>query len=604
MSSRGASPPSWTGPACSLIEMEASAYSARQRRAANLVWTACGDYDFQPPFLALRADGSPDRYMNLVIGLTRKWLGEEMPRRLFSVWEGDARQEELDQLAWMALENAVYEKELPLRPALEGLRRDHAADFFAGEYQLSRQEWMDKNQLVYALQSARWRRVLGQRSPILAPWEKGLSAALACPGTLSPEELEESIRAAFSKYLDFHGEKREKKGLRLHFSDRWAPILTKLLPTEMVRTDELTLSRSGTPGDNGMVRVSNALRSRLRSSEKEGRDRDYVEQCFGRSLVSPAELARMEQRCCTGDHLGCHLWLTRGEPVPGQEPSPQAERLFAQAAQQAQANRAAFSRDNALYQNALRRLTEHIRNCMLVHTQPQSRVSRAGVLDGTRVWRAPVLGDGRVFLRPEEDPRPGFSVDLMLDASASRLHVQESIAIQGYLLAKSLSLCGIPVRVVSFCSLRGYTVLRVLKDLGDKGGEREIFNYFAAGWNRDGLAFRVMGELMARDRGRGKHLLLVLTDASPDDSHKILPSGSIPLAREYDGQAGIDDTAAQVRALRQKGVRVAAIFMGESASVPAARTIYGRDLARIRRMDQLAQAAGALIQEQIRQLED
>ena len=91
--------------------MEASAYSARQRRAANLVWTACGDYDFQPPFLALRADGSPDRYMNLVIGLTRKWLGEEMPRRLFSAWEGDARQEELDQL------RAALEEIYPTRPA-------------------------------------------------------------------------------------------------------------------------------------------------------------------------------------------------------------------------------------------------------------------------------------------------------------------------------------------------------------------------------------------------------------------------------------------------------------------------------------------------------
>ena len=47
---------------------------------------------------------------------------------------------------------------------------------------------------------------------------------------------------------------------------------------------------------------------------------------------------------------------------------------------------------------------------------------------------------------------------------------------------------------------------------------------------------------------------------------------------------------------------VAAIFMGEQDSVPAADRIYGKDLARIRRMDQLAQAAGRLIQDQIREL--
>ena len=45
---------------------------------------------------------------------------------------------------------------------------------------------------------------------------------------------------------------------------------------------------------------------------------------------------------------------------------------------------------------------------------------------------------------------------------------------------------------------------------------------------------------------------------------------------------------------------VAAVFMGENASVPDARTIYGHDLVRIQRMNQLAAAAGKLIQEEIR----
>ena len=57
-------------------------------------------------------------------------------------------------------------------------------------------------------------------------------------------------------------------------------------------------------------------------------------------------------------------------------------------------------------------------------------------------------------------------------------------------------------------------------------------------------------------------------------------------------------------ALRRGGTRVAAVFMGESANVPNANAIYGRDLARIRRMDQLAAAAGRLIQDEIRELAD
>ena len=227
--------------------------------------------------------------------------------------------------------------------------------------------------------------------------------------------------------------------------------------------------------------------------------------------------------------------------------------------------------------------------------------ARQGHLDGTRVWREPILRDDRVFLRSDEDPRPVFTVDLMLDGSASRLHCQEILAAQGVILAKSLAACGIPVRVLSFCSLRGYTVLRILKDYGDKNAERNIFSYFAAGWNRDGLALRGAGQLLKQSPAK-RHLLILLTDASPDDSHKIPPTGKIPLSREYDGQAGVDDTAEEVRALRREGVRVAAVFMGESSSMPAARAIYGQSLARIQRMDQLAAAAGKLIQNEIREL--
>ena len=164
--------------------METSSYSAQQRRAINLVWTASGDYRFEPQFLALKPNGEPDFYMNCIIGLVHKWFGDEMPARLFSAWVGDARQSVFDELTWLALENAAYEKELPVRPVLAELRRGHAEEFFASEYQLSRQEWMEKNQLVYSLQSARWKTVLSQKPPLLAPWEKGLSAALACPGTL------------------------------------------------------------------------------------------------------------------------------------------------------------------------------------------------------------------------------------------------------------------------------------------------------------------------------------------------------------------------------------------------------------------------------------
>ena len=256
-------------------------YSEQQRRAVNLVWTAAADYRFEPRFLALRTDGAPDFYMNCVIGYVHKWFGDDMPARLFASWAGDVRQAMLDDLAWLALENAAYERELPQRPALEELRAAHAAEFFSMEYQLSRQEWMNKNQLVYTLQSARWKGVLGERPPALNPWEKKLARALACPGTLSADELERAIRDAFRTYLQFDGTVHKKTPLRLHFDERWAPLLTKLLPTEIVRTDDLAIGRSAHAGQGGMVEAANALRARLRSNEREETDRDYIASCCG-----------------------------------------------------------------------------------------------------------------------------------------------------------------------------------------------------------------------------------------------------------------------------------------------------------------------------------
>ena len=64
--------------------MKISAYSACQRRAINQVWTVCGDYSFEPQFLAMRSDGQPDLYMNCIIGLVHKWFGDDMPKKLFA----------------------------------------------------------------------------------------------------------------------------------------------------------------------------------------------------------------------------------------------------------------------------------------------------------------------------------------------------------------------------------------------------------------------------------------------------------------------------------------------------------------------------------------
>ena len=242
--------------------------------------------------------------------------------------------------------------------------------------------------------------------------------------------------------------------------------------------------------------------------------------------------------------------------------------------------------------------------CTLLRAEDEGGTGRAGRLRPELAWRAGALGDERVFSRRSPQEPGELSVDLLLDASSSRLHCQEVISAQGVILAQSLEQCGIPVRVSCFSSLRGYTVLRVLKSFADKN-RQNIFRYFASGWNRDGLALRAAGDLIRYTPGPApRHLMILLTDASPNDSRRIPPTAENPLGCAYEDAAGVADTAAQVRTLQRQGVRVSAVFMGEDSSAGAAAQIYGKNMARIRGMDQLARAAGRLIQNEIRELGD
>lgn len=107
-----------------------------------------------------------------------------------------------------------------------------------------------------------------------------------------------------------------------------------------------------------------------------------------------------------GDHLGCHLWFSAGVPSPEQAPTPEAKHLAEQAELQADRNRAYYAKNRELHRSVVLRLTEQIRNCILVHQQPNARVARSGNLNAGRIWRAPLLNDDRVFLCAEEENQP------------------------------------------------------------------------------------------------------------------------------------------------------------------------------------------------------
>ena len=122
----------------------------------------------------------------------------------------------------------------------------------------------------------------------------------------------------------------------------------------------------------------------------------------------------------------------------------------------------------------------------------------------------------------------------------------------------------------------------------------------AAGNNRDGLALRGAGHLMAQSE-QEKKLLLVLTDGSPQDD-QIAAEGAFYKNREYTDQIAVEDTTEQVQQLKRRNIQVVGIFMGTERGLQTAHRIFSRDFVRIQNIQQFAEVVGKILQEKIREM--
>ena len=191
-------------------------------------------------------------------------------------------------------------------------------------------------------------------------------------------------------------------------------------------------------------------------------------------------------------------------------------------------------------------------------------------------------------------------MDILLDASTSQKGRLETVSGQAYCIAAALTRCGIPCRVMGFCSMTGYTILRIYRDYRETAANDRVFDYVANGCNRDGLAIR-LAHSMINESPCEHRMLIILSDVKPQDVVRIVQDDSGDYV-SYEKEVGIRDTAFEVRRARADGIAVICVFTGDDEDVPAAKTVYGREFARIRSMDQLADTVGLLIQNQIKNI--
>lgn len=567
-----------------------------EKRAKNMVWAAAENYELEPLFLAFSPDGTADMYLNMIIGLSHKWYDWQKLEAFFQMLGG--KHEELyEGLLWIGLENALYQKEYKKRSALRELRREYAT---ACVKRYHRQKTYSR---IDQLRNGHCREILG-----LDPWLKEDALLLRefdFTADMTTGEILNQTREIFERYFSYRPTPVKKKSENL-FMQKIAGVVHPLgqISATYVRVkscEDVNFKQSVTSKPK---EYRKHFLFQLSAGEDPERALAYVKACFGESILDSGEQAAVEKRLCTGNHKNCHLWFTRGRGMkhPAEDGRERRDILeFRKGCKrQWEKNREHFEKNRDLYRNSIRRLSEQLRMTLETEWDPDLSPATHGAICPGRVWQTLYQDNPRIFERREEIESPGFSVDILMDASSSRKNSQEFIAAQGYVLEKSLGRCGIPVQLYSYCSIRGVTIMHVFRTYGETEQDRAIFGYTAAGNNRDGLALRGAGYLMEKSP-KEKKLLLVLTDASPQDDQN-LGEGVFYKNKEYTNDGAAEDTAAEVRAIQRKGITVVGIVMGSDYSIAEARKIFGRDFVKIRNINEFADTVGRILLEKIREL--
>ena len=570
--------------------MTAEISDLQKKRAYNQIWNAAADYAFQPDFRFYTPEGNADVYWNTVIGLARRHYDYSQLKKLFQGLEQEEEAGEYENLLWLGLENALVTKEKKTRPALTEMQKRYAREFlerFGGNQ-------TEDDRFFEFLALAHYRRILGQQQRT-SRYDMTLLDELEFSPELDTEELVREMKRLLEKWFQIRADERRR--------EHHLPNFPFFPHSEKRKRGEGKLRRFGTglaehphPDGGGDELPQDWIERKSGLTEKELRA--FMAEKYGPSVLREGQMAELERKLCTGNHENCHLHITKGGTaemhIRNAFEALQKQHEEAQIAH----NREVFHRNEAHNRAAIAKLTEKIQNSVLLYLQPYTVRADSGGLEAGRVWRAVHLNDSHVFRKTENLNAGDVSVDILLDASTSQKGRLESISGQAFCIAEALTRCRIPCRVMSFCSMTGYTVLRIYRDYGEEGRNDRVFEYVSNGCNRDGLAIRTVHHLM--DESACEHrLLIVLSDVKPQDIvrfHEHPEEEYVP----YEQENGVRDTAFEVRRARADGIAVICVFTGDDDDLPSAKTVYGRDFARIRSIDQLADTVGMLIQNQIK----
>ena len=522
--------------------MEQNITDLQKRRADNIIWNCAKDYSFAPDFKAYDPNGDVDIYWNIIFGSARRHYEYGKLEKLFAMLDKYRDSAFYENLFWHALEPVLFRTELSGRPVLERIR------------------------------------------PVPVETE------LKIDDGMTTDEIVDTAKKFFFERYGLFGEGKMRLKYRL-------PRFRRLSVDSFLQRDITVIhDKDLYHGDVDSWNHDFSLTTKLTVPEL----RAFLETKFGKAIYPVERVARLEKQLCTGNHKFTHLFYTRGEVVELHGVYSTFEMHQRKRQADLIANNRAYYQKHLLQNRLLiSKLSTNIMNSILLHMQPAPGKANSGAINPALAWRAARLDDEKVFTRIENENAGDFSVDILLDASHSQFRRAAKISSQAYIISEALARCNVPCRVMSFCSMSGFTVLRLFNDYSSFSDNSGIFDYYTEGCNRDGLAIRMAGNLMSQAPYQHK-MLIVLSDVKPLDPAAKIRKDERDVGITYDGIRSLTDTAHEVRRLRADGVSVICIFTGDDIDLPSAKMVYGSDFVRIRDFSLFADTVGKLIIDQMK----
>lgn len=559
-----------------------------KKRAANMIWNAAGNYNVSIGFRMYDNDAKADIYWNTILGSSYAHFDWKKLKEFYNTFHETLGQGTYEAMFWIALENSTFEKEKHTRPSLLLLRHEYCKRKlieFMPSIAESREGW---------ILEGHYRTSLGEDSGLPDLVDRKLLSEVEISGDVDTEGFIKSLSATLAKYFTYlpgvsaKGQKHRFKIPipRLFFGKKAG------ISEEISGAKKLVLGYvEGQGGSDASTFETDS--EKFNRITEEGL-RKYISSYFGKSIYDDKTSEKIQRDCCKGNHAGTRIFFTRGESE--EKVTGFAAKMRKEMKKQCEKNERSFFSNMATNNAAILELTNRIKNALLTQLEPTTIYSKNGKLQPSLIWKALYTNNSKIFKKEVSEGNGDISVDILLDASASQIHRMDTVSAQGYIIAKALDNCHVPVRVWGYSSMNGYTVMNLYRDYNETSKNNEIFRFFTTGANRDGLALNALIEHMKKNHASHR-VVIWLTDVKPNDMLEVQGK-----SRNYSGNIAIDDMTELVHKARLENIYVLCAFTGDDADLPNVQKIFSRSFIKVRSLDNFALLVGNMIQAEIRRM--